>query len=334
MRSSHKKNTAMLAGKLAAAVLVIAAAVLIFMLLKDDEPDFLKPYEAENQAADISQSFQIDNELFASDLCVIMDPDAQDPADALDAGAALIFNITDNQVVYNQSAFDRLYPASITKVMTYLVAVKYGDLSQMVTITDAMLDLDSASSVAGLQAGDVISMNDLLYGMLMASGNDAAQAIALAVGGTQEGFADLMNQEALRLGATGTHFVNAHGLTDEQHYTTAYDIYLILNEALKDERFVEIISTPEHTAYYTGPGGCELERTWQAGTWYASGEVTAPEGYTVVGGKTGTTQAAGYCMALYSRDSAGKEYISVVLNSPSRDVLYYNLNALFSKITN
>ena len=334
MRSSHRKNRAVLIGRLAAAVLAVLAVVLIVLLFRRDETTFLRPYAPENQAADISQSFQIDNDLFASDLCVIMDGGTEEPADALDAGAALIFNITDKEVIFDQSAFARLYPASITKIMTYLVAVKYGDLTQMVTITDEMLDLDSASSVAGLEAGDVVSIGDLLYGMLMVSGNDAAQAIALTVGGTEEGFAALMNEEALRLGATGTHFVNAHGLTDEQHYTTAYDIYLILNEALKDEHFLEIISAAEYTSYYTGPGGSELERTWEAGNWYASGQVTAPEGYTVVGGKTGTTQAAGYCMALYSRDSAGKEYISVVLNSPSRDVLYYNLNALFSKITN
>lgn len=179
-----------------------------------------------------------------------------------------------------------------------------------------------------------MSVEDLLYGMLMVSGNDAAQALALTIGGTEEGFAQMMNEEALALGATGTHFVNAHGLTHEQHYTTAYDLYLILNEALKDERFVEIISTPEHTAYYTGAGGSEREKKWSAGNWYASGEVSAPEGIEVVGGKTGTTSAAKYCMALYSRDELGKEYISIVLKSPSRDVLYYNLNALFSKITN
>lgn len=334
MRAGGRKNgnMAVTAAKAAAAVLAVTAVILLFLLFRKDDAAFLKPYEPENQAANISRSFQIDTELFASDLCVVMD--STQPEDALEAGAALIFNITDKEVIYNQGAFDRLYPASTTKVMTYLVAEKYGDLSQKITITDPMLDLDPASSTAGLKAGDVISMEDLLYGMLMVSGNDAAQAIALTIGGTEEGFAQLMNKEAQALGATGTHFVNAHGLTHEQHYTTAYDLYLILNEALKDSRFVDIISTTEHTAYYTGAGGSELERTWSAGNWYASGQVSAPEGITVVGGKTGTTSAAKYCMVLYSRDEAGKEYISVVLKSPSRDVLYYNLNALFSKITN
>jgi D-alanyl-D-alanine carboxypeptidase (penicillin-binding protein 5/6) len=170
--------------------------------------------------------------------------------------------------------------------------------------------------------------------MLMVSGNDAAQAIALTISETEDAFAALMNEMAWELGATGTHFVNAHGLTHEQHYTTAYDLYLILNAALQDPQFVSIISTPEHTAHYRGAGGSEKSKTWSAGTWYANGNVSAPEGITVIGGKTGTTSAAKYCMVLYSRDAQNKEYISVVLKSPSRDKLYYNLNALFSKIAN
>ena len=304
-RRRRRRGLSVDALKIIAAVLVVAAVVLVFLLFRKDDVSLLKPYEAENQAANISRSFQIDSQLFASDLCVLAQ--SGQPEDALEAGAALIFNISDNQVIHDQKAFDRLYPASTTKVMTYLVAAQYGDLSQTVTITDTMLDLDPASSVAGLKAGDQIAMKDLLYGMLMVSGNDAAQAIALTIGGTEEGFAALMNQKALELGATGTHFVNAHGLTHEQHYTTAYDLYLIMNAALQDAQFVEIISTPEHTAYYRGAGGSEKEKTWSAGTWYASGEVTAPEGITVVGGKTGTTSAAKYCMVLYSRDAADKE---------------------------
>lgn len=318
--------------KIIAAVLVVAVVVCLFLLLRKDDVSLLKPYEAENQAANISRSFQIDSELFATDLCVVAE--SGQPEDALEAGAALIFNITEGEAVYDQKAFDRLNPASTTKIMTYLVAAKYGDLSQEVTITDVMLDLDPASSVAGLKGGDTIAMKDLLYGMLMVSGNDAAQAIALTIGGTEEGFAALMNEMAWELGATGTHFMNAHGLTHEQHYTTAYDLYLIMNAALQDPQFVSIISTPEHTAYYRGAGGSEKTKTWSAGTWYANGNVSAPEGITVVGGKTGTTSAAKYCMVLYSRDAEEQEYISVVLKSPSRDKLYYNLNALFSKIEN
>lgn len=334
MKAGRRKGggAAVMIGRLLAVVLTVTAAVLIYLLLQTEEPAFLKTYQPEDQAANISRSFQIDTELFASDLCVIMD--SAQPAEPLDAGAALIFNITDQEVMYNQNAFDRLYPASITKIMTYLTAADMVDWTETVTITDTMLDIDPASSVAKLKAGDIISVKDLFYGMLLPSGNDAANALAIYIGGTEEGFAQMMNEKARLLGATGTHYVNAHGLTDEQHYTTAYDIYLVFKEALKDERFVEIISTPQHTAYYTGAGGSQVEMTWTAGQYYAVDKATPPEGFTVVGGKTGTTSAAKYCMALYSRDEAGKEYISVVLKAPSRDVLYEDLNALFSKSMN
>ena len=332
MKAGRKKSGLAAIGKLLVVLLTITTAALVYLLFQEDGDTFLKAYQPEDQAANISRSFQIDSELFASDLCVVMDQTP--PADPLETGAALICNFTDGEVIYNQSAFDRLYPASITKVMTYLVAAGRVDWDETVTVTDTMLDLDPASSVAGLKAGDIIAMKDLFYGLLMVSGNDAAQAIALHVCGTEEEFAELMNETARSLGATGTHFVNAHGLTDEQHYTTAYDIYLIFREALKDSRFVEILSTPLHTAYYTGAGGSQVEKTWSAGQLYATGEVTAPGGFTVIGGKTGTTSAAKNCMVLYSKDGAGKEYISVVLKAPGREALYENLNALFSKSTN
>ena len=132
--------------KIIAAVLAVAAVVLVCLLFRKDEVALLKPYEAENQAANISRSFQIDTTLFASDLCVLAE--SGQPEDALEAGAALIFNISDEDVIYDQRAFDRLNPASTTKVMTYLVAAKYGDLNQVVTITDTMLDLDQHPSAA------------------------------------------------------------------------------------------------------------------------------------------------------------------------------------------
>ncbi len=315
---------------LAVVCVVIAAAVFAVIQLASSDSGMLMSYEPENQADSISRSYQVDSELFASDLCVT---DSTDTSDALDAGAALIFNITDGEVIYSQNVFDRLYPASLTKIMTYLVAAQYSDLSQMVTVTDAMLNLEKDSTLAGLKAGDVISMRDLLYGMMLVSGNDASQAIALTVGGTEEGFADLMNQKASELGATGTHFTNAHGLTDDQHYTTAYDIYLIFNEAVKDPEFVQLISAVEYTAYYTGPGGSAVEKTWTTNNGYLNGEEQVPDGWTVIGGKTGTTAAAGSCMALYSRDDDGTEYISVVLKAPSSGTLYGDLDSLFEMIS-
>ena len=329
-RRSRRGSFNMYLPKLIAGALVVVAVVLVSLLFRKDDVSLLKPYEAENQAANISRSFQIDTTLFASDLCVLAE--SGQPEDALDAGAALIFNISDEEVVYDQKAFDRLNPASTTKVMTYLVAAKYGDLSQEVTITDTMLDLDPASSVAGLKGGDKIAMKDLLYGMLMVSGNDAAQAIALTIGGTEEGFAALMNEMAWELGATGTHFVNAHGLTHDQHYTTAYDLYLIFNEAIKYDIFNEIIHTANYQTTYYDKDGNPKELSFETSNLFLRGNYTPPENITVVGGKTGTTNAARNCLILLSRDMGGAPYISVILSSKERDILYKEMIDLLDEI--
>ena len=107
-----------------------------------------------------------------------------------------------------------------------------------------------------------MSLEDLLYGLMIPSGNDAANAIAVHVGGSIEGFVSMMNQEAARLGATGTHFVNANGLTDPDHYTTAYDLYLMFYEALSYDTFRTIIGTHDHTAVYMGSDGSQKTASW------------------------------------------------------------------------
>ena len=132
--------------------------------------------------------------------------------------------------------------------------------------------------------------------MLLASGNDAANAIAWHVGGSLEGFVSLMNQEAAAIGATNSHFMNAHGLQDENHYTTPYDMYLIFNEAIKYSTFTDAINQQSYTVTYTAGDGEQYERTWFATNYYFTGEATPPDNVTVFGGKTGTTDEAGACL--------------------------------------
>ena len=151
---------------------------------------------------------------------------------ALSARAAGVLSLDGGTALYQQALTERMNPASTTKVMTAIVALKYGNLSDLVTVPEEAVITESGSSMAGVVPGDQMSLEDLLYGLMIPSGNDAANAIAVHVGGSIEGFVSMMNQEAARLGATGTHFVNANGLTDPDHYTTAYDLYLMFHEAL------------------------------------------------------------------------------------------------------
>lgn len=270
--------------------------------------------------------------LFAEDLCVVTD--SQDGDTSMNAEAGALFNVTDRSVVYSKNAFERLYPASTTKVMTAIIALEEGNLSDQVTVTEDAVITEAGVSLCGIKPGDVITMQDLLYGLMMPSGNDAANAIAVHMYGSIDAFADRMNVRARELGATGTHFMNPSGLTDENHYTTAYDLYLMFNEAMKLPLFREIIAEDSYTANYQNGAGEAVSKTWTVGNWYQKGERETPAGVSVLGGKTGTTQAAGYCLIMASNDSQDKEYISVVLKSDSRPSLYDNMTNIISKIVN
>ena len=270
---------------------------------------------------------------FAEELCVISPDDVWDNG-SVSAEAAGVFSLSDGRVVYGKNVFEQLYPASITKVMTAIVAIKYGNLADTVTVPQEAVITEPGATLSGIKPGDKLTLEQLLYGLMLPSGNDAGAAIAVHMAGSIEGFAEMMNQEAARLGATGTHFMNPHGLTDEHHYTTAYDLYLIFNEALKLPKFREVTGTIAYTANYSNEAGETVSREWKGGNWYLTGEREEPEGLTVFGGKTGTTQAAGFCLIMASRDEEENEYISVVLKAESRPKLYENMTEIIQKIVN
>lgn len=271
--------------------------------------------------------------LFASDLCVISG-ETQDGDSSLTAEAGALFNVSDGTVLYSKNAYEKLYPASTTKVMTAILLLEEGNLSDQVKVTEDAVITESGATLAGIKPGDVLSMEQLLYGLMMPSGNDAANAIAVHMDGSLDAFVDRMNEKAIELGATQTHFMNSNGLNNEEHYTTAYDLYLIFNEALKIPKFKEVIATPSYTADYVNAAGEAVTKTWTTGNQYQKGDITTPSGLTVLGGKTGTTQAAGYCLIMASDDSQGKEYISVILKAGSRTDLYGNMTQIISKIVN
>ncbi|MDO4278616.1 MAG: D-alanyl-D-alanine carboxypeptidase family protein [Lachnoclostridium edouardi] len=268
---------------------------------------------------------------FASDLCVVED-ESLFSDNSISSEAAALFSIDDSSVLFSKNAFETLYPASITKVMTALIAIKYGNLSDQVTVTDSAVITEQGATLCNIKPGDRLTLEQLLYGLMLPSGNDAGAAIAQHMAGSDEAFSQMMNQEAKRLGATGTHFVNAHGLNSADHYTTAYDLYLIFNEALKYEKFRDVIKTTSYYAEYENSAGEKVSQTWKGGNWYMTGERDTPSGLTVFGGKTGTTNAAGYCLIMGSQDNNGKEYISVVLKADSRPGLYENMTNLIHKI--
>ena len=317
-------------------VLIIGFGVFIIKGFKNDESQLLlmkyNAREIEKYSISLITS-DYDYELIGKDLVADSDEFEKDPM--VSAGAVLIYDITNKEAVYSNNAFKKMYPASVTKLTTLLVALKYANLNDEVTVTEEMIsNLEYGSSLCGLRAGDTMSMNDLLYGLMLPSGNDAACAIACHMAGSEAGFVDMMNEEVLKLGAVGTHYINPHGLHNENHYTTAYDIYLVFNELLNYDKFLDIIGVQEYTSLYHDINGSAVQNTWNRGIWYFNNLAAAPEGISVLGGKTGTTPEAKYCLSLLSSDNMGNKYVSIVLQAGSRNLLYENMTNLLLKIDN
>ena len=240
----------------------------------------------------------------------------------------LLLDIKNKQVLYSKGAYDRVYPASITKIMTALLAFQYGNMEDVVTISEENITLEEGSQVIGFQVGDKVTMDELVHGLLVYSGNDAASAIATHIGGSTEKFVDMMNSYAAQLGCTGTHFTNPHGLQNENHYTTPYDIYLMLKEALRFPEFTQITQLGSYTISYKSSDGTEINTPLTATDHYLTGEATAPKGITVLGGKTGTTSDAGNCLALLSQNAYGDPYVSIVMGASTKELLYQQMSSL------
>lgn len=253
--------------------------------------------------------------------------EVNDPQVAVGAG---VFNTATGEIPYAQNIYDPLYPASTTKILTAYIALKEGNLDDVITVSENALNLDPDSSTCGLNAGDQITLRDLLFGLMMKSGNDAAVAIAEYISGDVTAFAAKMNEEARMLGATKSNFVNPHGLPDDNHYTSVYDLYLIFSEAVKNDTFVDLIHTTTYTANYTHADGSEATQEWNSTNQYFSGGANVPEGFTIIGGKTGTTGAAGFCLVLLSENTAGQRIISIVLKADCKSNLYLLMNEILA----
>ena len=274
-------------------------------------------------------------EPFAANLCVVPD-DVTDIVGSDEylgqATAAALFSLNDNRVLYAENVNLQRNPASLTKVMTALVALKYGSLDQVLTATNAVNIAESGATLAGLKVGDTMTLDQALRMMLVYSANDVAMLVAEGVGGTVDNFINMMNEEAHQLGATNTNFTNPHGLTSDKHLTTAYDMYLIFNEAIKYETFTEIIQMTSYQTTYSDSRGNPKEFNKQSSNGFHRGSYQAPSNVTVIGGKTGTTSAAGHCLMLLVRDVSGAPYIAIILGEPSSDVLYPAMIELLSEI--
>lgn len=329
------KRVRMRKGKLLAILLIIGTLLTGCGSEQNSLLDY-RPQLPNTAASSEGNNTEYTLEYLSQDVCVIP-KNAQSPKDSdsvMTAGASLIVNDTTDTMLFSKNIYKKLYPASITKIVTALVTLKYANLEDTVTIShDAANITEYGAKLCGFQEGDQITLKELLYSFLIYSGNDAGVAIAEHVAGSIDAFADMMNQEMKDLGASGTHFVNPHGLHDEQHYTTAYDLYLVFHELLQYDTFLDIINQSSFKAAYQDADGKKKTVTFQSTDRYLIGTASAPKGVTVIGGKTGTTSAAGSCLILYSQDENGSDYISVVLKAEGSESLYLQMNKLLEYIS-
>ncbi len=271
---------------------------------------------------------------FASDLCITDHDITEDTQVELHSsvGAAGLFDLNHARVIYAKNIHEKMYPASLTKVMTALTALKYGNLNDILVASENVKINEAGAQTFGLEAGDKMTLDQALHILLLYSANDVAILIAEHIGGSVEGFVDMMNEEANAIGATNTHFVNPHGLSDDNHYTTAYDLYLMFQAALEYDEFRQIIAMDTYSTVYTDHDGNQVEASVRSTNQYLMKNYTAPDNITVIGGKTGTTNAAGNCLILLSKDTSGNQYISIIMRARERSILYENMNDLLSEI--
>ena len=278
-------------------------------------------------------------EPFAADLCVAGKDVKPAGVDLSEVGAAALFDTKNLNTIYAKNVNVQINPASLTKVMTALVAIKYGSGDQMLTASENVVITEPGAQLCGLKPGDRMTLDQALHILLIYSANDVAVMIAEGVSasvngssGSVEEFVALMNEEAVELGATNCNFTNPNGLTDENHYVTTYDLYLIFQEALKYDLFNQIIQMASYSTVYTDRNGEEKSLEVNNTNQYLRGTYEMPTNVNVIGGKTGTTNAAGHCLMLLSKSSNGTPYISIIMKDTSGDNLYQDMTDLLGLI--
>ncbi len=245
-------------------------------------------------------------------------PQDEPPAVQVKSDFAILIDADTGAVLFDKSAHSQAYPASTTKIMTGLIACENaGDLQEEVEIGAEVNGFSENNITIGLEQYEKVTLEDLLYGTLLPSGNDAAAALAVHFGGSKEGFAKMMNDKVAELGLKDSHFVNPHGLTDESHYTTAYDLAMITRAALQNELFAQVVSTPEYTLHKTNKRS-EEKVIYNSNRFITSKESVQDYHWSAVTGvKTGSTSAAGGCLVT-SASKDGINLIAVTLHDTSK----------------
>ena len=241
----------------------------------------------------------------------------------INSSTAVLMQARGGKVIGEINGDQQMYPASMTKIMTAIVAIEeLGDLDQEITLTNEMVAglAEQNAMQAGFQPGETVRAIDLLYGVLLPSGAECCIALADTVAGSEEAFVELMNKKAAKLGMDNTHFCDTTGLHDPNHYSTARDIAVLLKYAIKNDTFREIIESPWHSTPGTNvhPDGITFYSTMLKNL----SDTTVTDGQ-ILGGKTGYTSEAGHCLASFA-EIDGLEYILVTGGASGTGIPHIN----------
>ena len=235
----------------------------------------------------------------------------------VDAKASLIIEENSGKVIHEDNSNIKNYPASVTKILTAILTLENCELTDTVTVSKtAISNIPSGYVIAPLFVGEQMSVEDLLYALMLKSANDAAYVLAEHVGGSVEGFSEMMNKKAEELGCKNTHFVNPNGIHNSNHYTTAYDMYLIARYAMKNEEFVKIVSTYQHALSATNKYSKNDRLMKNTNAFVNPSSRYYDE--NVKGIKTGTTLQAGNCL-ITSTSKNGFVVITVILGAKTSE---------------
>ena len=297
-----------------------------------------RSYDTSSQLAlGISENLPLySSDSFSDQYTVIPDGEALADENYSAVKSAVLINDSTKEALVVHNAHDRIYPASMTKLMTGLLvmeSIEDGTLSldDTITLSHTVTFQEDNVGVSELTKGCSVTVKNLLYGLLIRSYNDCGVLLAEKIAGSEDAFVEKMNEKAFELGATNTHFVNCHGLHSDDHYTTAYDLYLIFSEFIKHDMAYLIDSLDSYDFTYTDETGSEKSVTLQATNGYISGEFKFPEGYSLGSWKSGTTTAAGNCLILeFVKDDTGDKYVAVIAGAEDRDTLYNDMTMLIN----
>ncbi|MGI6751884.1 MAG: D-alanyl-D-alanine carboxypeptidase family protein [Anaerovoracaceae bacterium] len=273
-------------------VILIAVVFLVTLIIGQSEKTILSLKQGDTRV------FVLNQEEFLSEK-------------GIQSANALLIRLKDGKVLLDLNSEERVYPASITKIMTALVAIeKMGDPNDRCVVDLEIFEPLRVrnASMAGFLPEEIVTVEDLLYGCLLPSGADASVSLAIHIAGSEADFVDMMNEKAMEIGMKDTKFRNVTGLHDPTHYTTMQDIAVMVRYALENTKFKEIFTAEQYTtgATYQHPKGLTFYSPLNTSH---EGMVTFPGG-TMLGGKTGYTGEAGLCLASFAEKN-GREYLLI-----------------------